>query len=477
MPPRFPLRCKLHGNFQHHVLKNSSRCRLRRKFSSTSAASTSADTSADTNATTTTPYVKDERQTWRVREDGKRKLPVPPILDPIAISQRDRWIEPKKPAAKPADQTPFQKKLYKNAFAHMLSSPVRKDRKLGVSIPSSYLVPLRPLRNPSTDEMWLLPRPNLTPTKAAGSFNAWALARQAHLRALGNTKKGAWRGLTASEQGELLGQGDSQRRGEAVWRADMDDLILRLMRNLLVRQLQYGFSKPRGGGVISRLWEDPHKPYVPYDGSESTLLAMEKEREEAATRRSLTEQLSLHDPPAALLFLRSLTPLSAQPFDQVADQINRCDNLVDRLVNHKNYILNHFHPNFKPGPYSKWAYANVVSPRLIPHVRIGRTRPAVVRWTPQAPEAPKVPEVPEAAEAAQPSSPAADKNRARSHLVPVYSLPDLLGGDDDVVSTLLGGEQGERLWGREAVLLKAGPGAIGAMMALERLRAYVEVPW
>ncbi|KAK8163100.1 hypothetical protein IWX90DRAFT_262160 [Phyllosticta citrichinensis] len=489
MPPRLPLRCHLHDNSQH-VLKSSSQRRLRL---STSAApkstNTSADTSADTNASSSGPYAKDEGQTWRMRADGRRKLPLPPILDPIAISQRERWIEPKKPAAAPAERTPFQKKLYNNAFAHMLSTPIRKDHKLGLQLPSHFLVPFRPLKHPSTAEIWLLPGAGLKPTKAAGSFNAWAVARRAHLRALCTAKRGAFRGLTGPAQGSIA----QQSRGNTVWRADMDELVLRMLRENVVQQLRYGFSRPRGGGVIKRLWEEPGKGFVRYNPSEHERPRNIEERAaegEEQARRSLPSQLSQHAAPAALLFLRPLTPLSAHPSDVLAQSIAACDGLVDDLVDHKTYILRKLYPDFSPAPHSKWAHAEQLHPRLDPRFRVGRLRPSVVRWTPPA-EAGEASKEGEAAKDSEASKAGAVKH---AHLIPVYSLPDLLGGEE-AFSTLLGGERSEQseqskqtepsmqskrresIWGRGAVLLKAGPGAIGALLALERLRSYVEVPW
>lgn len=417
-----------------------------------------------------------------MRADGKRKLPLPPILDPIAISQRERWIEPKRPAAAPADRTPFQKKLYNNAFAHMVSTPIREDRKLGAQLPTHFLVPFRPLKHPETDDVWLLPGHGLKPTKAAGSFNAWAVARRAHLRAIGAAKRSAYRGLTGSDQFVALAHGQSnaqQRRGSSVWRVDMDELVLGMLRDMVVKQLRYGFSKPRGGGVLTRLWEEPGKGFVPYHapegGSGSPPNNGEGEGEGEAeadekARRSVPEQLSRHAAPAALLFLRPLTPLSAQLSDALAQHIAACDGLVDNLVKHKTYILRKKYPDYTPAPHSKWAHAALLHPRLDPRIRVGKLRPSVVRWTPADREASTASNEGEGSEASE------ARMADHAHLIPVYSLPDLLGGDEAVSALLLGGERGERIWGRGAVLLKAGPGAIGALLALERLRGYVEVP-
>lgn len=61
---------------------------------------------------------KDAHQTLRVRKDSKeRDLPLPPILDPIAIERRNKWENTKaQPVA--ADFTDFQKKLQANPYGN-----------------------------------------------------------------------------------------------------------------------------------------------------------------------------------------------------------------------------------------------------------------------------------------------------------------------------------------------------------------------
>jgi hypothetical protein len=77
------------------------------------------------------PIHRDEQkhQSFRVFKDDT-KLPLPPLLDPIVVSERTRWQEPK---AKPniATFTPFQKKLWENPYgtlpAHNLSSQTERS--------------------------------------------------------------------------------------------------------------------------------------------------------------------------------------------------------------------------------------------------------------------------------------------------------------------------------------------------------------
>lgn len=58
---------------------------------------------------------QDGYRTVRKRIDGKRDLPLPPLLDPVVLEQRSRH-EQKKDKPRFADFTPFQRKLWENPF-------------------------------------------------------------------------------------------------------------------------------------------------------------------------------------------------------------------------------------------------------------------------------------------------------------------------------------------------------------------------
>ena len=73
-------------------------------------------TSATTNKSESLgPTTQDGHRTLRVRKGNNPPLPIPPVLDPIAISERDRWTK-KKPQPKHDELTPFQQKLYQNPY-------------------------------------------------------------------------------------------------------------------------------------------------------------------------------------------------------------------------------------------------------------------------------------------------------------------------------------------------------------------------
>jgi hypothetical protein len=64
------------------------------------------------------PTRDDAHQTFRLRRDGTAKeLPLPPLLDPVILEKRLQWEAPKaKP--KPAEHTPFQKKLQATPYGN-----------------------------------------------------------------------------------------------------------------------------------------------------------------------------------------------------------------------------------------------------------------------------------------------------------------------------------------------------------------------
>jgi hypothetical protein len=62
------------------------------------------------------PIAHDEQhhKSFRVLKDGK-KLPLPPVIDPIVRSECSRWQQPKE-RPNVATFTPFQKKLWENSY-------------------------------------------------------------------------------------------------------------------------------------------------------------------------------------------------------------------------------------------------------------------------------------------------------------------------------------------------------------------------
>lgn len=69
------------------------------------------------------PTQRDGHRTLRKRLDGKKALPLPPLLDPVVLETRSRHEQGKeKPRA--AEFTPFQRKLWENPFGAHLTRAV-----------------------------------------------------------------------------------------------------------------------------------------------------------------------------------------------------------------------------------------------------------------------------------------------------------------------------------------------------------------
>ncbi|EKG10483.1 hypothetical protein MPH_12341 [Macrophomina phaseolina MS6] len=123
----------LSAPLNQNVLKHCLERPLTRSASTESSARNSeipraTPSSPHTSTNEQNQYTDDGSITFRNRmSDGSSKprpLPLPPLMDPIALSARERWTEPKKPApTRKEDLTPFQRKLYTNPYGRPLAHP------------------------------------------------------------------------------------------------------------------------------------------------------------------------------------------------------------------------------------------------------------------------------------------------------------------------------------------------------------------
>ncbi|KAF3047486.1 hypothetical protein E8E12_008595 [Didymella heteroderae] len=181
------------------------------------------------------PTTPKAHRTFIRRKDGKKDLPLPPLLDPVVLAQRSQH-EGKKEQPKFADFTPFQRKLWENPFAHALASPVRECRYTSTFQPSALLTTLHIRPHPTTSDPWLLPV-SLTTTSTQLGLPFRFLSRQLIAAQLG--KKKAWEKSLYPRMFERLSGGEAAR---LVWREDMPSLVLDLMRARLVSALSWNFS-------------------------------------------------------------------------------------------------------------------------------------------------------------------------------------------------------------------------------------------
>ncbi|EOA89579.1 hypothetical protein ACJQWK_02399 [Exserohilum turcicum] len=178
----------------------------------------------------------DDYHTVRLRQDKQAKeLPLPPLLDPLVLEQRSRF-EQKKERPQVADFTPTQRRLWENPFAHALASPVRQCRATFISLPVAFLTSLHPRPHPTTQDPWLLPVALTTARKHLGPPYRF-LGRHLVTAYLG--KKKAWEKGLYSRMSEKLG---AHNMKNLVWREDMHDFILEMLRKKLSNSLGWYFG-------------------------------------------------------------------------------------------------------------------------------------------------------------------------------------------------------------------------------------------
>ncbi|KZM22588.1 uncharacterized protein EKO05_0009577 [Ascochyta rabiei] len=195
------------------------------------------------HATPTPPLKGDElgptqqhgHRTFRTRRDGRKELPLPPLLDPVVLEERSRH-EQKKEKPRPADFTPFQRRLWENAFAHALASPVRECRATQAFVPEALLTALHMRPHPTTGDPWLLPVSLTTVKKQLGAPLRF-LTRHLVAAQLGRRK--GWEKALYPRIIDKFRPGDFAK---TVWREDMPALLLDLLRNRLVDRLSWHFS-------------------------------------------------------------------------------------------------------------------------------------------------------------------------------------------------------------------------------------------
>ncbi|EON67055.1 hypothetical protein W97_06172 [Coniosporium apollinis CBS 100218] len=168
-------------------------------------------------------------------------------MDPIIVSARQRYKEPKH-TPKPSSLTPFQKKLQQNPYAHILASPVRMCGSTQVRLPSFFHVDLYTKLHPETRDPWLLPT-----TLSVSSLGKRVVDQGTPLRLLGRRRivqylgvKRRWLYAMSLRLREQLGV----RTSKTVWREDMADLVLELLRNAAVKELKRVFQHSNASLVV-----------------------------------------------------------------------------------------------------------------------------------------------------------------------------------------------------------------------------------
>lgn len=117
--------------------------------------------------------------------------------------------------------------------AHALASPIRQCRATQISLPVAFLTSLHARPHPTTNDPWLLPVSLTTDAKHLGPPFRF-LGRRLVTAQMG--KKKAWEKALYSRMSEKLG---GHNLSKMVWREDMPDLILEMLRKRLSSKLKW----------------------------------------------------------------------------------------------------------------------------------------------------------------------------------------------------------------------------------------------
>ncbi|KAK6520689.1 hypothetical protein TWF506_000938 [Arthrobotrys conoides] len=175
--------------------------------------------------------------------DGEDGLPVSPIMD--GKTWKRRFKQPRKLKKRhPSEMTEEDWKLMKNPYAKTLITAVRQDGYYRRVFPSFFLQKMHAYVNPETKEPWLLPMgiKSRDKTKVVTGLSKYIAGNYQHVDFLKSKK---WRKLQ-----------DTRFVTSAVWRLDMEDFILKQLRNRVYEEVAASqrciMSANRDGGK----WED-----------------------------------------------------------------------------------------------------------------------------------------------------------------------------------------------------------------------------
>ncbi|KAK5995969.1 hypothetical protein PT974_04389 [Cladobotryum mycophilum] len=196
-------------------------------------------------------------------------LPISPLFDPA-------WMNARRQAGKAESGPPtgrFRRKLANNPFARSLATPIRKCPNTLVSLPRYFLQDFELVKHPDTGAAWWAPGPLsfefLQPTKRPdepqdetksplaetttsdeadssdrrprrGPVTAYTLCRKTIVDLVGGPNRKYAAMLTAVRTGMAMA-GETRN---TVWRQDMGDVLLQMMRRQAVDALITRGNKP-----------------------------------------------------------------------------------------------------------------------------------------------------------------------------------------------------------------------------------------
>ncbi|KAK8856136.1 hypothetical protein PGQ11_012048 [Apiospora arundinis] len=247
----------------------------------------------------------DWEQAFQIDPDAKTietavgSLPLSPVMDPSFWAQREQFTKrkPKHTPSKP--QSALERQFGANPFAQALATPVRYESITRIRLPSFFFQDFHLVTHPETGQPWWIPQSlaldNSNHSKAKdnegsdsqmsaqeeqGSAQNEAATSHSSTIVRGNTqkkkpskrmplgpkaygpaRKDVLAALTRDKSGfyqqhrALFGPSSSQYKafsGKAVWRQDMDEFVLDLMRRHIEQDLLY----------LSRLCVEQSRYYI-----------------------------------------------------------------------------------------------------------------------------------------------------------------------------------------------------------------------
>ncbi|KAG5997015.1 hypothetical protein E4U54_002458 [Claviceps lovelessii] len=170
------------------------------------------------------------------------ELPTSPLFDADWMKARRR--QRKDDAGRPTGR--FRRKLANNPYAQALATPIRRCPRTATSIPRYFLQDFELVKHPSTDSLWWAPGPlsfqgletksnsstsspstsTDSPPRNRSPVTVYALSRKSIFDKSGGSKKNHGAVLSAARTGMAIGPAVAT----AVWREDMGDVLLNMMR-------------------------------------------------------------------------------------------------------------------------------------------------------------------------------------------------------------------------------------------------------
>ncbi|KAI4203962.1 MAG: hypothetical protein LQ348_001345 [Seirophora lacunosa] len=219
------------------------------------------------------------------------QLPLSPLIDPKLQAARNRYKARKpEPSREPSE---FQKKLAKNPYALALATPVRNCAITGVRLPNQFLLDFGLAPHPRTGKPWQMPRLVLdSNVTVLGEATSSTHTSQLPTTTSSNTDPGAMfpsrrparpvaGSYIVSQRNAVKFMSEIRRRSymqmvpyrwkldtrfktdNIVWREDMDEFVLDLMRRKVFRLLGYLSSRPAAYITACHKYQDIQKKHQP----------------------------------------------------------------------------------------------------------------------------------------------------------------------------------------------------------------------